>query len=171
MSDSLTREQVERTLNLIVDHSLRCWKSSDEVQMILDHDAALRAQLAQVTVELKKHLSGDYSNDPVDGIRQLAQAMVSNRGNCQTLEQQLADVTREFDEFRLLEQLATKHLLDQLAERDAKLEEAKHWADKYDVMGAEADELEFQRRGREIKQLQARITELSEELNELRKAP
>jgi len=49
---SLTREQVERTLNLIVDHSLRCWKSSDEVQMILDHDAALRAQLAQVTQQL-----------------------------------------------------------------------------------------------------------------------
>jgi chromosome segregation ATPase len=45
MSDSLTREQVERTLNLIVDHSLRCWKSSDEVQMILDHDAALRAEV------------------------------------------------------------------------------------------------------------------------------
>jgi len=48
-------------------------------------------QLVEVTAELKKHLSGDYSDDPVDGIRQLAQAMISNRDNCQTLEQQLAE--------------------------------------------------------------------------------
>ena len=44
MSEPLTRKQVEHTLQLIIDHSLRAWKSSDEVQMILDHDAALRTQ-------------------------------------------------------------------------------------------------------------------------------
>lgn len=48
----LTREQVKHTLNLIVDHSLRAWKSHDEMQLILDHDAALRKQLVAKTQEV-----------------------------------------------------------------------------------------------------------------------
>lgn len=47
-------------------------------------------------------------------------------------------------------------------ELDAKLEEAKKWANMYDVMGAEADEQEFQRRGCEIKELKATIAKLEE---------
>ena len=43
---------MEHTLQLIIDHSLRAWKSSDEVQMILDHDAALRAQLTEAQNEV-----------------------------------------------------------------------------------------------------------------------
>ena len=50
----LSRAQVAHTLALIVDHSLRAWASRDEVQMILDHDAALRARLAQVEQVLRE---------------------------------------------------------------------------------------------------------------------
>ena len=52
MSKPLSRKQVGRTLDLIVDHSLRAWKSSDEVRMILDTDAAQRQQVADLTAQL-----------------------------------------------------------------------------------------------------------------------
>lgn len=51
MSEPLTREELEHTLNLIVDHSLRAWKSCDEIQMILDHDALQRQQLAMAQAQ------------------------------------------------------------------------------------------------------------------------
>ena len=50
----------------------------------------LRAQLAAGIEALKTVLSGDYSTDIADGIRNLAQAMMSHRDNCVVLEHQLA---------------------------------------------------------------------------------
>ena len=46
-------------------------------------------ELADAKAELKKHLSSSVDYDLVDGIRQLAQAAISWKENCETLERQL----------------------------------------------------------------------------------
>jgi len=52
----------------------------------------LSAELAEARTELKRHLTSSVEYDLVDGIRQLAQVALTNKGNVETLETYLAEL-------------------------------------------------------------------------------
>jgi len=52
---------------------------------------SLSAELTEAKIELKRHLTSSVEYDLVDGIRQLAQVALTNKGNVKTLEASLTE--------------------------------------------------------------------------------
>jgi uncharacterized coiled-coil DUF342 family protein len=89
MSDVLTREQLGQTLTNAVDHGT---VDDEDYKAIMDHDAALRAQLANVTAE--REAAKDIVRKIAEGVDPV-RACTEGMASVLTLQQQLAQMTVE----------------------------------------------------------------------------